>query len=88
VSVWYGMAVTIDAAGCHKEIAQQIRERGGDYLLAVKGNQPTLNEAGQAVFDRACEADLVGCEHDGHHVVCGPKRGVRSPRAPRRGWPD
>jgi len=32
-----GALVTIDAAGCQKEIAAQIRERGGDYLLAVKG---------------------------------------------------
>jgi predicted transposase YbfD/YdcC len=37
--------VTIDAAGTQVEIAQKIVDQGGDYLLAVKGNQPTLHEA-------------------------------------------
>lgn len=34
--------VTIDAMGCQTEIAEKIVEAGGDYVLAVKGNQPTL----------------------------------------------
>lgn len=29
--------------GCQSEIAAKIVEKGGDYLLAVKGNQPTLH---------------------------------------------
>jgi predicted transposase YbfD/YdcC len=36
--------VTIDAAGTQTAIAQKIADKGGDYLLAVKGNQPTLRE--------------------------------------------
>jgi predicted transposase YbfD/YdcC len=36
--------VTIDAAGTQIAIAQQIVDKGGDYLLAVKGNQPTLHD--------------------------------------------
>jgi predicted transposase YbfD/YdcC len=36
--------VTIDAAGTQTAIAQAIIDKGGDYLLAVKGNQPTLHE--------------------------------------------
>ena len=36
--------VTIDAMGCQKEIAEVIREHKGDYILAVKRNQPTLYE--------------------------------------------
>jgi predicted transposase YbfD/YdcC len=35
--------VTIDAAGCQKDIAAQIVDRGADYVLAVKDNQPTLH---------------------------------------------
>jgi len=35
--------VTIDAMGCQTAIATQIVERGGDYLLALKGNQPQLH---------------------------------------------
>ena len=34
--------VTIDAMGCQKEIAAVIVEEGGDYVLSVKENQPTL----------------------------------------------
>jgi predicted transposase YbfD/YdcC len=59
-----GALVTIDAAGTQVEIAEQIREQGGDYLLAVKGNQPTLQGAVQAVFDRACAADFAGVRYD------------------------
>jgi predicted transposase YbfD/YdcC len=39
-----GAIVTIDAPGCQKEIAAKIRERGADYVLAVKGNQEHLEE--------------------------------------------
>ena len=39
-----GQIVTIDAAGCQKAIAKQIVEQKGDYVLALKGNQGTLNE--------------------------------------------
>ena len=39
-----GAIVTIDAMGCQKEIAAKIRERGADYVLAVKGNQEHLQE--------------------------------------------
>src|SRR5262249_61910009 len=39
----HGALVSIDAIGCQKGIAQQIRDQGGDYLLAVKDNQPTLH---------------------------------------------
>jgi predicted transposase YbfD/YdcC len=38
----HGCLVTMDAMGCQREIAQTICEQGGDYLLAVKDNQPTL----------------------------------------------
>jgi predicted transposase YbfD/YdcC len=61
-----GALVTIDAAGTQVEIAKQIREQGGDYLLAVKGNQPTLQAAVQAVFDQACIADFAGVSYDMH----------------------
>lgn len=68
-----GALVTLDAAGCRKEIARQVRDGGGDYLLAVKGNQPSLHEAVLGVSDRACEADFAGFDHadqghaeDGH----------------------
>src|SRR3954468_15307724 len=39
-----GCLVTIDAMGCQTEIAEKIVEGQADYVLAVKGNQPTLHE--------------------------------------------
>jgi predicted transposase YbfD/YdcC len=39
-----GCIITIDAIGCQKEIARQIIEQQGDYVLAVKQNQPHLYE--------------------------------------------
>ena len=45
--------VTIDAMGCQKEIAQTIVEGEGDYILAVKANQPTLQAEIQAAFTTA-----------------------------------
>jgi predicted transposase YbfD/YdcC len=40
-----GAVVTLDAIGCQHAIAEQIVEGGGDYVLAVKDNQPMLAEA-------------------------------------------
>jgi predicted transposase YbfD/YdcC len=91
-----GALVTLDAAGCQKEIARQVREQGGDYLLAVKGNQPSLHRAVQAVFDRAFELDFAGLEHDEAESVesgHGRQEGryitvVYDPPGLPVGWPD
>lgn len=40
-----GLLVSIDAMGCQKDIARKIIDKGGDYLLAVRGNQPGLHQA-------------------------------------------
>lgn len=37
-----GCIVTMDAAGCQTDLAKQITDQGGDYVLAVKGNQGGL----------------------------------------------
>jgi predicted transposase YbfD/YdcC len=36
--------VTIDAMGCQTKIVEQIIEGGSNYIVAVKGNQPTLEK--------------------------------------------
>ena len=59
-----GAIVSIDAMGCQTEIAKKIVEGGGDYVLAVKDNQPTLHEAIGAFFlDRHEHDDFAdhGC---------------------------
>lgn len=47
-----GALVTIGAMGCQSAIAERVVERGADYLLSVKENQPSLCEAiGDAFLD-------------------------------------
>jgi len=46
----WGAIISIDAMGCQKEIAAQIIQGGGDYVLAVKDNQPKLREALESFF--------------------------------------
>ena len=74
-----GAIVTIDAAGCQVENAKIIREHEGHYLLAVKGNQPTLHDAVRAVFERACEAEFAGVRCDRHESI-EEKHGRRDER--------
>jgi predicted transposase YbfD/YdcC len=57
-----GALVTLDAAGCQKATLGQVRAQGGDYLVAVKGNQPALQRAVHAAFDRACDEQFAGCD--------------------------
>lgn len=68
-----GCTVTIDAMGCQKAIAGQIREQGGHYVLALKGNQSILQEdmarlAGQVVqADRAApDSERYDTQETGH----------------------
>jgi predicted transposase YbfD/YdcC len=53
-----GALVTIDAMGCQVAIADKIVEHQADYLLALKGNQPTL-EAEVADYFRSAPAEEV-----------------------------
>jgi len=52
--------VTIDAAGTQTNIASKIVSKGGDYMLAVKGNQPSLQTAVIEHFERD---DILFGEH-------------------------
>lgn len=40
-----GAVITLDANGCTQEIARKIRERQGDYVLALKGNRGPIHAA-------------------------------------------
>ncbi|MFO0926585.1 MAG: ISAs1 family transposase [Gemmataceae bacterium] len=55
-----GAIVTLDAAGCQVERAASSVEQGGDYLLAVKGDQPGLQEAVHGVFRPRWRRTLKG----------------------------
>jgi predicted transposase YbfD/YdcC len=58
-----GCIVTIDAMGCQKNIAEQIVKQGGDYLLALKGNQGSLHEEVKSFLTTAQDGDFKNIEH-------------------------
>lgn len=64
-----GAIVTIDAMGCQKQIARKIIDAGGDYVLAVKDNQPTLHQAIQEVFCDEHQAALLNMPHREHSTA-------------------
>jgi len=47
-----GAIVTIDAAGCYSNIAEEVAEAGADYVITLKGNQKTLQRDAEALFER------------------------------------
>lgn len=48
---WHGRVFTGDALFCQRSICKQVVDLGGDYLLIVKENQPTLHEDIRLLFD-------------------------------------
>lgn len=64
-----GCLVTIDAMGCQTEIAEQIIDQGGDYLLAVKKNQKHLYEDIEHLFKHATTANFAQDEFDETRTV-------------------
>jgi predicted transposase YbfD/YdcC len=48
---WPGRVLTGDALFCQRPLCQQVLDAGGDYLLLVKENQPTLYNDIRLLFD-------------------------------------
>lgn len=74
--------VTIDAMGCQRTIAQTILEQGADYVLALKGNQPTLEQAVERFF-------LTGPEAEAHRTrsdYCEQTERGHGREETRRAW--
>ena len=57
-----GCIVTLDSMGCQRTIAKQVKEGGGDYVLALKRNQPGLDRAVREYFEVAEDEDWVGSQ--------------------------
>jgi len=71
-----GALVTIDAMGCQTEIAQKIVDADADYCLAVKGNQPTLQQGIADFFNDHLEDDFARTKvrrHETHEKGHGRK---------------
>lgn len=87
-----GKVGTIDAMGCQVEVARQSIDQGGDYVLSVKENQPSVYGESAELFawrtgphaideEVVCGSDEQG---DGGHGRGEPQGGV-PPRLGGRG---
>ena len=61
-----GALVSIDAIATNARIAQAIKDKGADYLLAVKANQPTLRKEMEGAFAAATAIETF-VDHDKGH---------------------
>ena len=59
-----GCIVTLGAMGCQKQIAQEIRDKQADYVLAVKDNQRQLHQDIEQWFAYADQIGFEGLDHD------------------------
>src|SRR3954454_19048565 len=89
--------VTIDAMGCQKEIAQAVVDGGGDFVIAVKDNQPKLREAVEGYLMEQLGHDFEDLRYR-HHETSEVGHGRTDERAyylcavprdfaPKQEWP-
>ena len=93
-----GAIVTVDALGCQKAVVEAIRDREADYVITVKGNQPTLHDDVCAFFTDNLGRDFAGVPHRYHRTTArGHGRAetrhyyiaaVPEPLRARHGWRD
>jgi predicted transposase YbfD/YdcC len=76
-----GAVVTIDALGCNKAVVELILEGGGDYVLQVKENQPTLHAKVKHLLDELILENFRGVEHDCHVQTEGDHGRIETRRA-------
>ena len=71
-----GAIITLDAMGTQRALAAQIIDQGGDYILALKGNQGKLHKGVETFFKAAEKTQWEGiefsyseCTQAGHHRI-------------------
>lgn len=65
----HGCIVTIDAMGAQKDIAQQIIEAGGEYVLSLKGNQGNLHQDVDQLFQWTRKIQFKDIAHEFHQTI-------------------
>src|SRR4051795_5320664 len=92
-----GCIVTLDAMGCQKDVAAQIRAKGADYLLVLKANHgrafgAVREQFEQTCFGRGCRRRPVFDAFDEGHGRLVRRRVFVAPAVqdlePLHGWPD
>jgi predicted transposase YbfD/YdcC len=66
-----GAVVTIDAMGCQRAIARQIRDKKADYIIALKGNQGTLLKDVEVFVDEQKANGFKDTKISRHETVDG-----------------
>lgn len=69
-----GALISLDALGCQRSVAEQILNCGGDYLLQVKSNQPTLLQELEDSFPKVHKGYKRHKEEDFGHGALRPDR--------------
>jgi len=64
-----GWIVSIDAMGCQRAIAKQIKDQDGEYVFGLKGNQGTLHRQVEESFTHAQATQFAGIAHDYQKTV-------------------
>ena len=63
--------VTIDAMGAQKEIAEQIIDAGGDYILSLKGNQGNIHQDVEQLFEWTRKIGFKAIPHEFYQSIDG-----------------
>ena len=64
-----GCIVTIDAMGCQTKIIERIVTKKGDYVIALKGNQPDLHENIAGFFEAGLAQSFRNMPHQYYRTV-------------------
>ena len=65
-----GCVITLDAMGCQRAIARQIRDKKADYVFSLKGNQSTLHDDVRVFFEDARAHGFYG-KDEGRRIAHG-----------------
>lgn len=83
-----GCTVTGDALHCHRRMTRAVRDGGGHYVLAIKGNQARLAKEAEAALDKAAAdprtpiAETEDTAHGRHEVRRAVVAGLRQTPGP------
>ncbi len=64
-----GAIISVDALNTQKTLAEQIVKGGGDYLMAVKDNHPTLHDSIRRHLDEMILEKFEGIDHVSHETT-------------------
>lgn len=59
-----GSIITLDAMGCQKKIVKKITEKGGNYVISLKGNQGTLHDDVKLFLETEKKRNFCKVRHD------------------------